>query len=182
MMRRALSLSLISALTAGAAFAAGAALAQGQPVPSHDPVPGQGAPAAPPPGHGEVAPGLGFAPMMLEIGDGELLSFPRSYGQKACPETVIRRIFRNEVEDAFVASLRCWAVPSERSGEFVQALDQAIVAAGWEFQSGAGMGAHYEKGEKDLDVLIFGFDQFGDEPGQTDVGYLFGVVEPAADE
>lgn len=157
----ALSLFLIGAL------AAGPALAQGQ--------------QAPVSGHGGGPPVMGFAPMMLEIAEGELLSFPRSYGQEACPESVIRRIFRTELENDFVASLRCWAVPNERSGEFVQTLDQAIAAAGWEFISGAGMGAHYEKGAKELDVLIFGFDQFGDEPGQTDVGYLFGVVDTTED-
>jgi hypothetical protein len=155
------------------AFAQGLALPDGHvPVPDET-VPGHGAPMAPPP---VSSNSVGFEPMLLEIGEGETLSFPRSYDQRPCPEPTIRRIFTTELEDDFVASLRCWAIPQERSGEFVQVLDQAVAAAGWEFQSAAGMGAHYTKDGKTLDVLVFGFDQYGEE-GETDVGYLFGVVE-----
>ncbi len=152
---------------------AGAALAQDMPDDAdHRPATDEEIAAA----HRPAPPSLGFEPMVLEIGEGEELGFPRSYDQRPCPDDTVRRIFRSEVDDEFLASLRCWAVPTGKSSEFVQALDQAVPAAGWEFASGAGMGAHYTKDGKTLDILVFGFDQFGEE-GETDVGYLFGVVE-----
>lgn len=120
-------------------------------------------------------PRLGFDPMKLEISDEEMLSFPRGYEEKPCADEVLHRIFVGDVSDEFLASLRCWVIPYALSGEFVQALDEAIEAANWDYVDAAGMGAHYRKEGKELDVLVFGMDRFSD-PDDTDVGYLFGVV------
>ncbi len=166
---------------AGALFAAGSALAEesqddvfGHPLPEamdeHPPIHADTPMRADP-----AAPGLGYAPMLLEIGEGEALSLPRSYDQRPCPEGVVASMFGGRVSEDFIATLRCYVVPVERSGDFAQTLDQAVAAAGWEYASEAGRTVHYRRGAQQLDTRVFWMGDYG-QPESQDRGFLFGVT------